>query len=89
MSVSTPIADARQSGRLHAVALIVAILVAVGVGAWAVTTNVGGSGTRPERSSQPTQASVLRSLTPQARGYVLGIMSLSPQQVQAAYGTGR
>jgi Protein of unknown function (DUF3224) len=39
------------------------------------------------RRAAPTQASVLNSLTPAGRRYVLGILSLSPAQLRAAYGT--
>ena len=87
MSVSTPIANTRRLARGHAVALLVAVIVAIGVGAWALTTNLSGSGTHPAQSARPANASVLRPLTPQARNYVQGIMSMSPQQIQAAYGT--
>jgi hypothetical protein len=41
------------------------------------------------RSVWPTLASVLAPLTPRERRYVLGIMSLSPGQQAAAYGTGK
>ena len=51
------------------------------------TISLSGSGTHPAQSARPTNASVLRPLTPQARNYVQGIMSMSPQQIQAAYGT--
>lgn len=39
------------------------------------------------RNGWPTLASVLSPLTPQERRYVLGIMSLNPAQLRAAYGT--
>lgn len=41
------------------------------------------------RSSAPTQASVLRSLTPRERRYVLGILALTPAQLRAGFGTGK
>jgi hypothetical protein len=41
------------------------------------------------RNTPPTLASVLSSLTPQQRQYVLGIASLSPAQLAAAFGTGQ
>ncbi len=87
MSVSTPISNTSRFARGHVVALILAVVVAIGAGAWALTTNLGGSDTHPAQSARPTDASILRSLTPQSRKYVQGIMSMSPQQIQAAYGT--
>jgi hypothetical protein len=89
MSVTTPSSDVRWFGRSHAVALIVAVLVAIGVGAWAVGTNLDTATTRSGQGSRATQAFDLRTLTPQARAYVHGLMSLSPAELKAAYGTGR
>ena len=45
------------------------------------------NGARPVRSTAPTLAAVLRSLTPRERRYVLGIASLTPLQLWAAFGT--
>jgi hypothetical protein len=39
------------------------------------------------RNAWPSLASVLAPLTPRARRYVLGLMSLTPAQLAAAYGT--
>jgi hypothetical protein len=50
-------------------------------------TSVGGSGARAVPSSEPTHASVLRSLTPRERRYVLGVTALTPLQLWAAFGT--
>lgn len=44
---------------------------------------------RPARSSQPTRHSVLPSLTPTERQYVLGIVAMSRSQQAAAFGTAR
>ena len=41
------------------------------------------------RDASPSLASVLASLTPRARRYVLGLTSLTPAQVAAAYGTAK
>jgi hypothetical protein len=41
----------------------------------------------PHAGRNPTLAFVLSTLTPQERHYVLGIMSLNPTQLRAAYGT--
>jgi hypothetical protein len=46
-----------------------------------------GSGAQEQRSAAPSLASVLRSLTPTERRYVVGIASLTPLQVWAAFGT--
>ena len=43
--------------------------------------------TRPAPASPPTLQSILRSLTPTERHYVLGIASLSRSQQAAAFGT--
>jgi hypothetical protein len=86
MSVSTSIrkpARLRQSRHLAAIAaVVIALSVAAGIATRAVE-----SGTPPAGGSGPTQASVLRSLTPQERQYVLGILSLTPAQLSAAFGT--
>jgi hypothetical protein len=42
---------------------------------------------RPARSSNPTLQSILRSLTPTQRHYVLGIAAQSQPQLAAAFGT--
>jgi hypothetical protein len=41
------------------------------------------------RNARPTRASELARLSPRQRQYVLGLASLSPAQLAAAYGTGR
>jgi hypothetical protein len=46
-----------------------------------------GSTAQLARSSAPTRASVLRSMTPAERRYVLGILALTPAQLRAAFGT--
>jgi len=48
-----------------------------------------GSTAQPTRSSTPTLASVLRSLTPAEQRYVRGILALNPAELQAAFGTGK
>jgi hypothetical protein len=45
------------------------------------------SAVQPARPSAPTMASVARSLTPRERRYVMGILSLTPVQLRAAFGT--
>lgn len=87
MSVSTSIPKTARLGRSHPLAVIAAIVAVIALAAWAIASYVVDSGTRPGRSSAPTQASVLRSLTPRERQYVLGILSLTPAELRAAYGT--
>jgi hypothetical protein len=87
MSVSTSIPKTAGRGRSHPLAAIAMIVAAIALAAWAIATYVVDSGTRPVRSSAPTQPSVLRSLTPAGRQYVLGITSMTPVEVRAAFGT--
>ena len=87
MSVSTSIprtAARRRSRALAALATVAAILA---LAAWAIATRAFDSGTRSVRSSAPTQASALGPLTPAERQYVLGIMSMTPVEVAAAFNT--
>jgi hypothetical protein len=87
MSVSTFIPKPARLRQSHWPAAIAAIMI---VSALAVVVIVGqlvGSTTRPAHSDVAAEASALRSLTPQERQYVLGIQSLTPAQVRAAFGT--
>jgi hypothetical protein len=89
MSISTSIpkpAGLRHSPHLAAIAAVIAV-IALATAARTATRALD-SGTRPAHASGPTQKSALRSLTPQERQYVLGILSLTPAQLQAAFGTG-
>jgi hypothetical protein len=86
MSVSTSIpkpAGLRQSPHLAAIAAVISVIALCA--AAGIATRAIGVGTRPARAGVPTQTSVLRSLTPQERQYVLGILSLTPAQFQAAF----
>ena len=88
MSVSTAIpkpAGPRQSPHLAAIAAVISVIALCA--AAGIATRAFQSGTRPARASVPTQTSVSRSLTPKERQYVLGILSLTPAQFQAAFGT--
>lgn len=87
MSVSTSIPRTARLGRSHRLVLVVALAAVIAVAAWAIAMNVSGSSHRQVRTRVPTQASVLASLTPQERRYVVGIMSLTPAQLRAAFGT--
>jgi hypothetical protein len=89
MSTSTSIPKTVRVRRSHVLAVLLAMLAVLVTAAWAIGTNATGSATRPTRSSGPTEASVLQSLTPRERQYVLGIMSLTPAQLSAAFGTAR
>jgi hypothetical protein len=88
MSVSTSIpkpAGLRKSPHLAAIAAVVSIIALAAVAG--IASRALESGTRPAHASVPSQASVLRSLTPQQRQYVLGILALTPAQLRAAFGT--
>jgi hypothetical protein len=87
MSVSTSIpkpAGRRQSPHLAAIAAVISVIALCA--AAGIATRAVRVGTQPARAGSPTQTSVLRSLTPQERQYVLGILSLTPAQFQAAFG---
>ena len=86
MSISTSIQKTAGRRRFHPLAAITAIAAVIALTAWATATHAVNSGTRPVRSNAPTHASVLRSLTPAGREYVLGIMSMTPAEVHAAFG---
>jgi len=88
MSASTSIPKTARFRRSHVLAVLVAMLALIAIAAWAIGTYAVGSATQPPQSGSPTEASVLRSLTPRERQYVLGIMSLTPVQLSAAFGTG-
>ena len=87
MSVSTSIPRTARLGRSHRLVLVAALAAVIAVAAWAIAMNVSGSSHRQVRTGVPTQASVLGALTPQERRYVVGIMSLTPAQLRAAFGT--
>jgi Protein of unknown function (DUF4242) len=87
MSISTSIPRTARLGRSHRLVLVAALAAVIAVAAWAIAMNVSGSSNRQARTGVPTQASVLGSLTPQERRYVVGIVSLTPAQLRAAFGT--
>lgn len=89
MSVSTSIPRTVRLGRSHPLVVIVAIAVIIVASTWAVTSHVTDPARKPPRPSAQSEASVLRSLTPQERRYVTAIASLSPAQLSAAFGTDR
>ncbi|MGN6167685.1 MAG: nickel-binding protein [Solirubrobacteraceae bacterium] len=86
MSVSTSIRKPAWLRQSHHLAVIAAVVIALSA-AERIETLAVESGTRPAGGSVPTQTSVLRLLTPQQRQYVLGILSLTPAQLSAAFGT--
>jgi hypothetical protein len=75
----------RHSPHLAAIGAVVAV-IALFAGA-GIATRVSQSGTRPAPTAAPTQTSVLRSLTPRERQYVVGVLSLTPAESKAAFGT--
>ena len=85
MSTSFPKTAGRR--RSHPPAAIAAIVALTALTAWGFATYVFDSGTRSERSTAPTEASVLAALTPAGREYVLGIVSMRPAEVAAAFNT--
>jgi hypothetical protein len=87
MSISTSIPKTAGRRRSHPLAAIAAITAVVALATWAIATQSVHSGTRSVRPSAPAQASVLASLTPQERQYVLGIASMTPLEVAAAFNT--
>ena len=87
MSISTSIPKTAGSRRSRPLAAMTAVAAVIALTAWATATYAVNSSTRPVRSNAPTQASVLRSLTPAGREYVLGIMSMTPAEAHAAFGT--
>ena len=86
MSVSTSLPRAARHGRALVLVLIVALAAVIVVAVLAMSSSSGG---RPARQSAATNASVLRSLTPQQRQWVTGIASLSDAQLAAAFGADR
>ena len=87
MSISTSIPTTAGRRRFHPLAAITAIAAVIALTAWAIATYAVNSATRSASASAPTQASVLRQLTPTEREYVLGVISMSPAQVHAAFAT--
>jgi hypothetical protein len=87
MSISTSIPKTAARRRFHPLAAITAIAAVIALATWAIATYAFDSATRSVPSSAPTQPSALRQLTPAGREYVLGIMSMTPVEVSAAFGT--
>jgi hypothetical protein len=87
MSISTSIPRTARLGRSHRLVLVAALAAVIAVAAWAIAMNVSGSSNRQVRTGVLTRASMLGSLTPQERQYVVGILSLTPAQLRAAFGT--
>jgi Nickel responsive protein SCO4226-like len=87
MSISTSIPTTAGRRRFHPLAAITAIAAVIALTAWAIAAYAVNSSTRSVSASAPTQVSVLRQLTPAEREYVLGVISMSPAQVHAAFGT--
>jgi hypothetical protein len=88
MSISTSIPRSARPGRSHPLRLV-AVAAVIAAAAWWSASQLVGSGGRPSRPTVSTDASVLRSLSPQERQYVTGIASLSDAQLAAAFGADR
>jgi hypothetical protein len=89
MSISTSIPKTAGRRRSHPLAVIVVIAAVLALATWAIATWSVHSGTRSVHPGPLAEASVLRSLTPQERQYVLGIASMTPVEVAAAFNTSR
>jgi hypothetical protein len=87
VSISTSIPKPAGRRRSHSLIAIAAVVALFALATWSVATYVLDSGTGSVRSSVPTQTSMLRSLTPQERQYVVGVLSLTPTELKAAFGT--
>jgi hypothetical protein len=87
MSIPKFIPRPARLGRSHLKLALAAIVVVIALHVSATPTYAIGSGAWSLRSRAPTEASVLRPLTLRERRYVLGIMSLAPIQLWAAFGT--
>lgn len=87
MSISTTIPEPARRRRHHPLAEITAIAAILALAAWAIATYAVDARKRSGRSSAATQPSMLRELTPAGREYVLGVISMTPVEMQAAFGT--
>jgi hypothetical protein len=89
MSVSTSIPKTARIGRSHRLVIVSTLAAVLAVVAWAIATYAVGSGSPAAHRAVATQAPALAVLTPQERQYVQGIVSLTPVQLRAAFGTDR
>jgi hypothetical protein len=89
MSVSTSIPKSARLGRFDRLVIVSALAAVIAVVAWAIATYAAGAGRPSAHGAVATQAPVLAHLTPQERQYVIGIVSLTPAQFSAAFGTDR
>ena len=88
MTVSTSVPATIQMRRSRLFGVIAAVAVAVGGITMALLIFAADMGTESaQKSAQPT-ASALSSLSPTERQYVQTIVSMSPAQLRAAFGTG-
>lgn len=87
MSVTRFIRRPARLGPCQLKVAVAAIVLVIALPASATATSAVASGNRSQRSRAPTLASVLRPLTLRERRYVLGITSLTPVQLWAAFGT--
>jgi hypothetical protein len=87
MSVSTSVPKTARLGRPRRLVVVSALALVIAAVAWAIATFAMGSGTPSAQHATATEAAVLARLTPQERQYVLGIVSLTPAQLSAAFGT--
>jgi len=75
----------RKAAGVRRAQTLAAIAAVAALAAWASYASTSATG--PAHPRPPTNTRVLRSLTRPARQYVLGILSLTPAQLRAAFGT--
>ena len=84
MSIPASIPGTTRLGSSRRLILTIATAALIAVTAGAIAVHSGGP---PVRQAAAKDSSALRLLTPQARRYVTGIASLSPERLHGAFGT--
>jgi hypothetical protein len=87
MNVTTTIPATIQIRRTRLLGLIVTVAAVAIAGTWAIAST-SDTGTHSARTSLPTTASVLSSLSPSERQHVQAITSMTPAELKATFGTG-
>ncbi len=87
MNVMTNMPATVQIRRTRLLGLIATVAAVAVAGTWAVASIVD-AGTHTARTTVPTTASVLSSLSPSERQHVQAITSMTPAELKATFGTG-
>jgi hypothetical protein len=87
MNVTTNMPATVQIRRTLLLGLIATVAAVAVAGTWAIASAVD-AGTHSARTTVPTTASVLSSLSPSERQHVQAITSMTPAQLKATFGTG-